>query len=78
MVDSIAVSMDCAAICKTGASYVARHSGFAENVLGVCQAICEACANECMKHAKGYFRRCARICRECAALCKAQNVIYYS
>jgi hypothetical protein len=38
--------MDCAAICRRGAGFMARGSAFSKNFCKVCAQIGEACAKE--------------------------------
>ena len=70
MARCIRLDMDCAALCRLAAGYMARDS---ENVSTICRAcadICEACADECAKHDHDHCQRCAEACRECARVCR--------
>jgi hypothetical protein len=70
LVHCIKLDLDCAAICRQAAMFVARGSQYAESMLAECAGICLACATECEKHADmQHCKECAEICRECAAAC---------
>lgn len=66
----IKLDLDCAAVCQLTATLVARHSDHAEHLLRECAEICNACADECEKHAHmDHCRECAEVCRSCAEIC---------
>lgn len=66
----IKLDMDCADICQLTASYVARGSEHTNHLLKECAEICEACAEECEKHAHmEHCSKCAEACRHCAEVC---------
>jgi hypothetical protein len=66
----IKLDIDCADICQLTASYVARGSEHSNHLLKECAEICEACAEECEKHAHmQHCRKCAEVCRHCAEAC---------
>ena len=65
----IALDMDCAAICRLAASFVSRDSGFAKQLCKLCAEICQACGDECAKHAMGHCQDCAKACHRCAQEC---------
>lgn len=70
MVRCITLDMDCAALCRLAAGYMARGS---ENISTICQAcadICNACADECEKHDHEHCKQCAQACRNCAEACR--------
>ena len=72
MARCIALDMDCAQISRLAASYMARGSEMARSLCTVCAEICEACANECARHAHmEHCQRCAAACRRCAEECRA-------
>ena len=63
--------MDCAAICRMAASWMARDSELAGRICEACAEVCEACATECEKHSRmDHCRRCAEACRRCADECR--------
>jgi hypothetical protein len=70
MAECIRLNMDCAAICRLAAGYIARGSARAGDVCRLCAEICDACAAECQKHQTDQCRRCAEACRSCAAECR--------
>ena len=46
MADCIRRDMDCAAICRMAAAYLARDSQFAQQVCQLCAVVCDACGAE--------------------------------
>jgi len=69
MAECIRLDMDCAAMCRVAAGFMARGSARAPTVCLLCAEICEACAAECAKHEADHCRRCAEACRACAIEC---------
>ncbi|RYZ80497.1 MAG: four-helix bundle copper-binding protein [Moraxellaceae bacterium] len=71
MVNCIKFDMDCADICTLVARMLARESQHAKHLLKECIEICNACAEECEKHAHhhDHCKRCAEACRACVAAC---------
>ena len=71
---------DCADICAATARVAARRTGRNEAILKqmleMCAAACDACAEHCEMHDDAHCKRCARMCRECAADCRkaAENL----
>jgi hypothetical protein len=67
----IQLDIDCAAICRLAAGYMARGSECAATVCEACADVCDACAQECERH-KGmqHCEECARACRRCAEECR--------
>jgi hypothetical protein len=63
--------MDCAAICRMAAAYMARGSDFAVQMCRLCAEICTACAAECGKHRMDHCQACAQACTRCAEACEA-------
>jgi hypothetical protein len=62
--------LDCAEICKTTASLLARGSEHAQHIMPECAEICTVCAEECEKHSHmEHCRICADTCRQCAEMC---------
>ncbi|VWX61942.1 Uncharacterized cysteine-rich protein YhjQ [Burkholderiales bacterium 8X] len=68
----IALDMDCAAICRLAAGYMARGSSFAPQLCQLCATVCETCSQECAKHDMDHCRQCAA-CRRCADACRAMT-----
>ena len=73
MAECVRLDLDCAAICRLAAGYMARGSARATEVCRLCAAICEACAAECQKHEADHCQRCAAACRACAAKCREMS-----
>lgn len=69
----IALDLDCAEICRTTASYMARSSAFVNEICQLCADVCEACADECARHALSHCQECAQACRRCAQECRAMQ-----
>lgn len=69
----IALDIDCAQICRTAASYMARGSEFSSEICKVCADVCDACADECSKHQMGHCQECAQACRRCADECRRMS-----
>ena len=73
MARCIALDMDCAAICRMAAGFMARDSEFAESLCTLCAEICDACGAECEKHEMQRCQDCAKACRRCAEECRAMG-----
>ena len=71
MAGCIELDADCAAICHTAATFLARNSGSASAVCELCAVICEACAAECGQHDAEHCQRCSKACTACAEACRA-------
>jgi hypothetical protein len=71
MARCIALDMDCAAICRLAAGYMARGSEFAGALCRLCADVCQACGEECAKHPMDHCQQCATACRRCADECRA-------
>ena len=71
----IRLNQDCAAICATTSTLVARPGAQDRTVLEAqiraCIEACRACADECARHAEHmeHCRVCAEACRACAEAC---------
>ena len=67
----IKLDMDCADICTLISRFLARGSEHAQHLLKECAEICNACAEECEKHAHhhDHCKKCAEVCRVCAEAC---------
>jgi len=70
MAACIRLDMDCAAICRLAASYMARGSDFAQEVCEICADVCEACGTECARHQHPHCQACAQACKRCAGECR--------
>ena len=70
MAECIRLDMDCAAICRLAASYMARGSDFAKQLCSLCADICEACGKECARHQHPHCQECAKACQQCADECR--------
>jgi hypothetical protein len=70
MARCIALDMDCAAMCRLAAAFLARESEASEPVCGLCAALCEMCADECATHEHEHCQACAQACRECGEACR--------
>jgi hypothetical protein len=67
----IALDIDCAAICRVAAGYMARGSELAGELCAASAVVCERCAEECAQHTHmGHCRVCAEACRRCAKECR--------
>jgi hypothetical protein len=67
--------MDCADVCMLAFRLEAHNSTYLKDVCRVLATICDACAEECEKHA-GYHahcRACAEACRKCAETCRSMS-----
>jgi hypothetical protein len=68
---SIALAIDCAAICRLVAGFMSRDSELALLVCAACADVCDACARECEGHASMEHRQqCAAACSRCAEECR--------
>jgi len=70
MAACIRLDLDCAAICRMAASYMARDSRYAPELCRLCADVCEACAAECARHSQPHCQACAQTCRQCAEECR--------
>jgi tetrahydromethanopterin S-methyltransferase subunit C len=67
----VVLDVDCAAICRVAAGFMARGSELADAVCVSCALVCERCAEECEQHAHmDHCRVCADACRRCAEQCR--------
>lgn len=69
MANCIALDIDCAAICRLAAGFMARDSANAGTVCKACESVCRACGEECAKHQHGHCQDCAKACLACADAC---------
>jgi hypothetical protein len=76
LVQCIRACMDCADICAMAGAVATRRSGSNEvlirQALGLCEAACRICAEECERHAghHAHCRICAEACRACERACR--------
>lgn len=71
MVRCVRLNIDCAEICALTSNYFSRNSEFAYPMAAQCAMVCDACAQECEKHADmPHCAECAGICRKCAQECR--------
>lgn len=70
MARCISLDMDCAALCRLAAGYMARGSEMAYALCQCCADVCDACGDECGKHAHEHCQACARACKQCADACR--------
>jgi hypothetical protein len=70
----IRLCSDCSDICTATYRVGSRRTGSNEAVLRqmleLCAAACETCADMCEMHDDDHCRRCAKMCRECADDCR--------
>ncbi len=71
MAGCIALDIDCAALCRLSAGFMARDSDHARALCRACAEVCNACAEECGQHQADHCRECARACRDCADQCRS-------
>lgn len=71
MARCIALDMDCAAICRLAAGFMARGSDYAKEICELCAIICDACGEECAKYPANHCQKCAEACRQCASACRS-------
>jgi hypothetical protein len=71
MARCIELDRDCADICSLAAKLMARGSEFAQKFCALCAEVCQACGDECNKHAQmDHCKRCADACYRCAEECR--------
>lgn len=70
MARCIALDIDCAAICRLAAGYMARGSEFDSEICRLCAQICQACGEECGNHQMAHCQACAKACMDCADECR--------
>ena len=69
MAQCIRLDMDCAAICRLAAGFMARGSEMTKQACRMCADVCQACGDECAKHKHEHCQQCAQACRRCAEEC---------
>lgn len=70
MARCIALDIDCAAVCRLAAGYMARGSECARQVCSFCADVCQLCGDECARHKPDHCQQCAQACRRCAEECR--------
>lgn len=65
----IRLDIQCAAMCRLAAQFLAIQSGYAQQICYLCADICTACAEECSQHQHDHCQYCAKRCRQCADMC---------
>lgn len=73
LAECIRNDLDCAAICRLAAGFMARGSIHAAEVCALCAHICDTCAKECEKHEHDHCQACAAACRKCAEECRKMS-----
>jgi hypothetical protein len=73
MTRCIALDMDCTAICRLAAGFMARGSEFAKLVCQYCAEVCQTCGDECARHRHAHCQACAQACRRCAEECRRMS-----
>jgi len=73
----IQLNIDCGDVCSLTAGLLARGSKYAKYLLKTCMEMCNACGEECEKHAHmEHCAACAASCRRCAEECaNLQNIL---
>jgi hypothetical protein len=72
----IRLDLDCADVCAASGALASRRTGSNEQILRqmlqVCAAACQACGEECRRHAghHEHCRICAEACRRCEQACQ--------
>lgn len=69
----IRLDRECAETCLFSAKMLSAGTEFSGEVMNLCANVCDACAEECGKHAHHmeHCRVCAEACRRCAAECRS-------
>ena len=76
LVDCIRADLNCADLCRATANIATRNAEGSTKVLRLllktCADACDACAQECERHAThhAHCQICAEACRACAAECR--------
>ncbi len=74
LVRCIQINRDCATICLAAGTAMSRDSEYAKIACKVCADVCDACAQECEKHADmDHCQKCAQACRKCAEECRRMS-----
>ena len=69
--EHVKLLIDCAEICQTAGSFMARGSDLHALTCATCAEVCERCAESCEQMGDDeQMRRCAEACRTCAQSCR--------
>lgn len=67
----------CIRLCRDVADYtslharfLARNSGYSQDMAGTVAEMCEECVDECEQHDEDHCQTCAEVLRECAESCR--------
>ncbi|OBR96967.1 MULTISPECIES: four-helix bundle copper-binding protein [Clostridium] len=67
--------VDCAEICRTAATTMARRGYHVNDICNLCATTCDECASECSKFNDEHCRMCADACRQCADECRRMRTM---
>ena len=68
----IQLDHECAIICFAAANMLSSGNKWIGALYQECAEICDACAEECEKHAHmDHCKKCAEMCRKCAEECRS-------
>ncbi|MFA9417306.1 four-helix bundle copper-binding protein [Natrinema sp. HArc-T2] len=70
MARCIRLCRDVADIASLHARFMARNSGYHDELGELCADLCEECAEECEQHDHDHCQACAEILPECAESCR--------
>ncbi|MPM02994.1 putative cysteine-rich protein YhjQ [bioreactor metagenome] len=62
--------IECSAICKESACFMAMNAQHAKDLCKLCATVCEKCAAECGMFKDDHCVKCAFECKSCASECK--------
>jgi hypothetical protein len=71
MATCIQLDRDCADMCHLAEVLMARESGLVDEFCRLCAIVCQACAEECLKHHHEHCQQCAQACQRCADECNS-------
>jgi hypothetical protein len=67
----IKLDNDCSTLCLVAAIAMAGESDFVKQICALCAQVCDACGEECGKHAHmEHCKQSAQACRNCAEACR--------
>ena len=66
----IRLCRDVADIATLHARFMARNSGYHEELASLCAALCEECTEECQQHDDDHCQACAEVLPKCAESCR--------
>ncbi len=69
MVDCMRATHVCAEVCSALIQLLGMDYDDVTDLVEYCIKVCNACTEECDKHAYEHCQKCAAACRECAAAC---------